>query len=111
MSMFQKHIQKVKFYPSADDFTQVPLVRLVTNIRSGCGRTQNTFLTHFVSFDHKGGWKLFQIHSDVTIKWMRSKYTKNWESGITQGPGPDKNPSVSFLVEFIILDNVLICCI
>ena len=33
-SMFQKHIHKVKFYPSADDFTQAPLVMLVTNIMS-----------------------------------------------------------------------------
>ena len=32
--MFQKHIHKVKFYPSADDFTQAPLVMLVTNIMS-----------------------------------------------------------------------------
>ena len=31
-SMFQKHIQKVEFYPSADDFTQALLVMLVTNI-------------------------------------------------------------------------------
>ena len=30
-SMFQKQIHKVKFYPSADDFTQAPLV---TNIMS-----------------------------------------------------------------------------
>ena len=30
-SMLQKHIQKVKFYPSADDFTQA---LLVTNIMS-----------------------------------------------------------------------------
>ena len=34
-SMFQKHIHKVKFYPSADDFTQALLVMLVTNIMSG----------------------------------------------------------------------------
>ena len=33
-SMFQKHIHKVKFYPSADDLTQAPLVMLVTNIMS-----------------------------------------------------------------------------
>ena len=33
--MFQKHIHEVKFYPSADDFTQAPLVMLVTNIMSG----------------------------------------------------------------------------
>ena len=33
-SMFQKHIHKVKFYPSADDFTQAPLVMLVPNIMS-----------------------------------------------------------------------------
>ena len=33
-SMFQKHIHKVKFYPSADDFTQALLVMLVTNITS-----------------------------------------------------------------------------
>ena len=33
-SMFQKNIQKVKFYASADDFTQAPLVMLVTNIMS-----------------------------------------------------------------------------
>ena len=32
--MFQKNIHKVKFYPSADDFTQAPLVMLVTNIMS-----------------------------------------------------------------------------
>ena len=29
-----KHIHKVKFYPSADDFTQALLVMLVTNIMS-----------------------------------------------------------------------------
>ena len=34
--MFQKHIHKVKFYPSADDFTQALLVMLVTNIMSDC---------------------------------------------------------------------------
>ena len=34
MSMFQKHIHKVKFYPSADDSTQALLVMLVTNIMS-----------------------------------------------------------------------------
>ena len=33
--MFQKHIHKVKFYLSADDFTQALLVMLVTNIMSG----------------------------------------------------------------------------
>ena len=33
-SMFQKHIHRVKFYPSADDFTQALLVMLVTNIMS-----------------------------------------------------------------------------
>ena len=33
-SMLPKHIHKVKFYPSADDFTQAPLVMLVTNIMS-----------------------------------------------------------------------------
>ena len=33
-SMFQKHIHKVKFYPSADDSTQALLVMLVTNITS-----------------------------------------------------------------------------
>ena len=32
--MFQKHIHKVKFYTSADDFAQAPLVMLVTNIMS-----------------------------------------------------------------------------
>ena len=32
--MFQKHIQKVKFYPSADDFTQALLLMLVTSIMS-----------------------------------------------------------------------------
>ena len=36
-SMFQKDIHKVKFYPSADDFTQAPLVMLVTNIMSDSG--------------------------------------------------------------------------
>ena len=35
ISMFQKHIHKVKFYPSADDFTQALLVMLVTDIMSG----------------------------------------------------------------------------
>ena len=34
MSLFQKHIHKVKFYPSADDFTHALLVMLVTNITS-----------------------------------------------------------------------------
>ena len=34
-SMFQKHVYKVKFYPSGDDFTQALLVMLVTNIMSG----------------------------------------------------------------------------
>ena len=33
-SMFQKHIHKVKIYPSVDDFTQALLVMLVTNIMS-----------------------------------------------------------------------------
>ena len=33
-AMFQKNIHVVKFYPSADDFTQAPLVMLVTNIMS-----------------------------------------------------------------------------
>ena len=33
-SIFQKHIHKVKFYLSADDFTQALLVMLVTNIMS-----------------------------------------------------------------------------
>ena len=32
--MFQKHIHKVKFCPSANDFTQALLVTLVTNIMS-----------------------------------------------------------------------------
>ena len=32
--MFQKNIHKVKFYPSADDFTQALLEMLVTNIMS-----------------------------------------------------------------------------
>ena len=31
-SIFQKHIHKVKFYQSANDFTQALLVMLVTNI-------------------------------------------------------------------------------
>ena len=42
-SMFQKHIHKVKFYPSADDFTQAPLVMLVTIIMS-----DHTILDKFV---------------------------------------------------------------
>ena len=33
--MFHKHIHKVKFYPSAENFTQALLVMLVTNITSG----------------------------------------------------------------------------
>ena len=33
-SIFQKHIHKVKIFPSADDFTQVPFVMLVTNVMS-----------------------------------------------------------------------------
>ena len=33
-SMFQKHIHEVKVYPSADNFTQAPLVMLATNIMS-----------------------------------------------------------------------------
>ena len=32
--MFQKHIHKVKFYPSADDSTQALLVMLLTNMIS-----------------------------------------------------------------------------
>ena len=36
--MFQKHIHRVKFYPSADDFTQALLVMLVTNIMSDYSR-------------------------------------------------------------------------
>ena len=32
---YQKHIHKVKFYPSADDFTQALLVMLVINIMAG----------------------------------------------------------------------------
>ena len=42
-SMFQKHIHEVKFYPSADDFTQAPLVMLVTIIMS-----DHTILDKFV---------------------------------------------------------------
>ena len=34
ISLSRKHIHKVKFYPSADDFTQALLVMLVTNIMS-----------------------------------------------------------------------------
>ena len=34
ISIFQKNICKVKFYPSADDFTQALLVMLLTNIMS-----------------------------------------------------------------------------
>ena len=34
--LFQKYFHKVKFYPSADDFTQALLVMLVTNIMSVC---------------------------------------------------------------------------
>ena len=33
--LFQKHIHKVKFYPSTGTFTQALLVMLVTNITSG----------------------------------------------------------------------------
>ena len=33
--LFQKHTNKLKFYPSADDFTQALLVMLVTNFTSG----------------------------------------------------------------------------
>ena len=40
-SIFQRHIHKVKFYPSADDFTQAPLVMLVTNIMSATVITSN----------------------------------------------------------------------
>ena len=43
ISMFQKHIHKVKFYPSADDFTQAPLVMLVTNIMSASDLGNNEF--------------------------------------------------------------------
>ena len=42
-SMFQKCIHEVKFYPSADDFTQAPLVMLVTIIMS-----DHTILDKFV---------------------------------------------------------------
>ena len=48
--MFQKHIHKVKFYPSADDFTQAPLVMLVTNIMSDSNRRRHTGLP-----DHEEG--------------------------------------------------------
>ena len=41
--MFQKCIHEVKFYPSADDFTQAPLVMLVTIIMS-----DHTILDKFV---------------------------------------------------------------
>ena len=50
-SMFQKHIHKVKFYPSADDFTQALLVMLVTNIMSA--------QTH--------GWLLSQYYNLVSL--------------------------------------------
>ena len=39
-SMFQKKIHKLKFYPSADDFTQALLVMLVTNIMSASAHPQ-----------------------------------------------------------------------
>ena len=32
--LFQNHIHQVKFYPSAENFTQALLVMLVTNIMS-----------------------------------------------------------------------------
>ena len=51
-SMFQKHIHKVKFYPSADDFTQALLVMLVTNIMS---------VLHFSQVKEKGSQSLPHI--------------------------------------------------
>ena len=39
-AMFQKHIHKIEFYLSADDFTQALLVMLVTNIMSAARHYQ-----------------------------------------------------------------------
>ena len=52
-SMFQKHIHKVKFYPSADDFTQALLVMLVTNIMSVNNKKKLApfFVIDFSAFD------------------------------------------------------------
>ena len=73
--MFQSHIHKVKFYPSAEDFSQALLVMLVTNIISAAGeyfRIQRSlsikhskFLSNFdfdswnEYFDNKYGQQLF----------------------------------------------------
>ena len=44
--LFQKHIHKLKFYPSADNFTQALLVILVTNIMSVVAQCEaSSFLT------------------------------------------------------------------
>ena len=46
--MFQNHNHIIKFYPSADDFTQAPLVMLVTNIMSALD-LQKAFDSDFFS--------------------------------------------------------------
>ena len=51
--MFQKHIHKVKFYPTADYFTQAPLVMLVTNIMSARQFPLNHILLNPVPFNTK----------------------------------------------------------
>ena len=48
--MFQKHIHKAKFYPSADYFTQALLVMLVTNIMSASTSVLRKLFSPFFTF-------------------------------------------------------------
>ena len=64
-SMFQKHIHKVNFYPSADDFTQALLVMLVTNIMSASLYLQMYFhLSWYFWMDMRASW-VVQGHGGV----------------------------------------------
>ena len=63
--MFQKHIHKVKFYPSADDFTQAPLVMLVTNIMSEVTQQGIAEVTNLKYSDHPGRNTCFNLCWDT----------------------------------------------
>ena len=66
--MFQKHIHKVKFYPSADDFTQAPLVMLVTNIMSGA-KSKHRMVLNWSQLKVKTSSKVLYILAYATPQW------------------------------------------
>ena len=105
-SMFQKHIHKAKFYPSADDFTAL-LVMLVTNIMSGATHVFEAPL--FPNFQliqplallcgYRAGWTLVRyilhLHHQPQVMAQICSFCRNMQIYRTRSLGALRAPTSS----------------